>query len=225
MNLMKIISKALFVVFVLLIFACETSNDQELLLPILGERDVEYSMKNGEEVADTVYHVVPDFEYRTQDSVLVNSKDIKGKVWITDFFFTSCPSICPPMTSNMQALSENVIDLKEHVQFLSFSIDPMRDTPEKLRGYIEARDINDDYWFFLNGDEDATHLLAKSFFNGAERNSDVDGGFGHTDYFALVDTKGHVRGIYRGTDFEQMAVLEKDLRQLLKQEYGVDGSH
>ena len=224
MNLMKIISKALFVVFVLLNFACETSKDQELLLPILGERDVEYSMKNGKEVADTIYHEVPDFEYRTQDSVLVNSKEIKGKVWITDFFFTSCPSICPPMTSNMQALSENVIDLKEHIQFLSFSIDPIRDTPEKLRGYIEARDINDDYWFFLNGDEAATHLLAKSFFNGAERNSDVDGGFGHTDYFALVDTKGHVRGIYRGTDFEQMAVLEKDLRQLLKQEYGVDGS-
>ena len=224
-NLMKVINKVFFAVLILLTFSCNTSKNQEIFLPILGERDVEYSMKNGKEVADTIYHVVPDFEYRSQDSALVNSKDIKHKVWIADFFFTSCPTICPPMTSNMQALSENVIDLKEYIQFLSFSIDPKRDTPQKLRGYIESRDINDDYWYFLIGDEDATHLLAKSFFNGAERNSEVEGGFGHTDYFALVDTKGHVRGIYRGTDFEQMALLEKNLRQLLKQEYGIVGPH
>ena len=211
---------AAFIVF----SSCENEVATKRILPILGERDVDYKMIDGEEVADTIYHLVPDFEYLNQDSVLISSESIKEKLWIVDFFFTSCPTICPPMTSNMQSLNEATADLKEHVQFLSFSIDPKRDTPSNLRKYISARDIATANWHFLTGEEDATHLLAKSFFNGAERNDEADGGFGHTDYFALVDTDGHVRGIYKGTDREQMDVLEADLRKLLKHEYGIEGS-
>ena len=208
---------------ILLTSSCESKVEQKVL-PILGERDVDYKMIDGEEVADTIYHLVPDFEYLNQDSVLISSKDLKDKLWIVDFFFTSCPTICPPMTSNMKYLTEETADLAEHVQFLSFSIDPKRDTPSNLRNYIQARELTANNWSFFTGDEDATHLLAKSFFNGAERNDDADGGFGHTDYFALVDADGHVRGIYKGTDIKQMDVLNTDLRKLLKHEYGVEGS-
>jgi len=213
----------IFICFGLIVaFSCETD---EIVnpLPILGERDVEYVIIDGKEIADTLYHVVPEFEYLNQDSLLIRSKDIKEKVWVADFFFTNCPSICPPMTSNMDALAQATIDLSDHVQFLSFSIDPMRDTPSNLRRYIERRDIKATNWHFMTGDEDATHLLAKSFFNGAERNSEADGGFGHTEYFALVDKEGHVRGIYQGTSIEQMDVLDNDIRKLLKDEYGIDG--
>ena len=211
-------------IIALLISACESQQGEELVLPILGERDVEYTTIDGEEVADTIYHVVPEFNYLNQDSVMIASSDIKDKLWIVDFFFTSCPTICPPMTSNMQSLNEATTDLKDYVQFLSFSIDPKRDTPGALRKYISLRGINTQNWSFLTGEEDATHLLAKSFFNGAERNEEADGGFGHTDYFALVDTHGYVRGIYKGTDRAQMDVLETDLRKLLQHEYGVTGS-
>lgn len=212
------------VVFIaVLLTSCSEDKKQELVLPILGERDVEIRTVDGSEVEDTVYHTVPEFEYINQDSVLVRSEDLKGKIWIADFFFSHCPSICPPMTSNMKRLNVNTKDLSEKVQFLSFSIDPDRDTPTRLREYIKTYGIEANNWYFFTGNEDETHLLAKEFFNGAQRDEDAEGGFGHTSYFALVDTNGYVRGIYDGTDAEQVDKLESDLRKLLKYEYNFEG--
>ena len=206
----------------LLLFSCVVEESQmKRVLPIAGERDVQYRIVDGKEVADTIYHNVPSFEYINQDSILITSEELKGKIWITDFFFTSCPTICPPMTSQMKRLSEMTSDIDKQIQFISFSIDPDRDTPSKLIKYISDYEITAKNWQFLTGDEEATHLLAKEFFNGAERNEDVDGGFGHTSYFALVDREGLVRGVYDGTIPEKVDELEKDLRKLLKFEYGV----
>ena len=207
---------------ILLSYSCQEEIKTTRVLPIAGERDVQYIMVDGKEIADTIYHHVPSFEYINQDSILVTSDDFKGKIWVTDFFFTSCPTICPPMTSQMKRLNEMTVDLNEYIQFLSFSIDPDRDTPSKLSKYISDYEITSNNWQFLTGDEEATHLLAKEFFNGAERNEEIDGGFGHTSYFALVDKEGLVRGIYDGTNPEKVDELEKDLRKLLKLEYGIE---
>lgn len=204
--------------------SCEEDKSQERVLPIVGERDLAYKMVDGVEIADTVYHHVPSFSYLNQDSVMIASKDLKGKVWIADFFFSNCPSICPSMTTNMKRLSLMTKDLSNDIQFLSFSIDPKRDTPTRLREYIKLNGIQAKNWFFFTGDQDATHLLAKEFFNGAEKNKDVPGGFGHTPYFALVDHEGLVRGVYDGTDSKAVDQLEKDVRKLLKYEYNVEGS-
>ena len=210
--------------------SCSEAEDVQLIegnervLPIAGERDVEYRMVDGVEVVDTIYHHVPSFEYLNQDSTMVSSEDFKGKIWVADFFFTHCPTICPPMTSQMHRLTKLTSDLSNHVQFLSFSIDPKKDTPSRLREYIESYSIEATNWTFMTGDEDATHLLAKEFFNGAERNDAVEGGFGHTPYFALVDTEGLVRGVYIGTDLDDVDRLAKDLRKLLKYEYEIIGT-
>ena len=221
-RMQKAIVKVLVVAVGVLLTACDETPENSRVLPIVGDRDVVYKTVDGEEVADTIYHHVSEFEYFNQDSVMIKSEDLKGKIWITDFFFTRCPSICPPMTSNMKRLNENTKDLDEHVQFFSFSIDPDRDTPSTLRNYISSYSINDDNWYFFTGDEEETHLLAKEFFNGAERNDEIAGGFGHTSYFAIVDTEGLVRGIYDGTNTDQVDQLEKDLRKLLKYEYNID---
>lgn len=210
--------------------SCTDARDVQLteesrrVLPIAGERDIEYRMVDGVEVVDTIYHHVPSFEYLNQDSVMVSSKDFKDKIWVADFFFTHCPTICPPMTSQMHRLSKMTLDLSDHLQFLSFSIDPKKDTPSRLREYIDSYTIEATNWTFMTGDEDATHLLAKEFFNGAERNDEIEGGFGHTPYFALVDQEGLVRGVYIGTDTDEVDRLAKDLRKLLKYEYEITGS-
>lgn len=206
----------------ILVSACE---EQPPKLPIAGERDVVYRMVDGKEVADTIYHHVPDFDYINQDSTLVKSQDLKGKIWVTDFFFSNCPTICPPMTTNMKRLNTMIKDLSEQVEFLSFSIDPKRDTPTRLREYIKLHGIEADNWQFLTGrDETATHLLAKEFFTGAERNDEIAGGFGHTPSFALVDREGLIRGVYNGTISSDIDRMEKDIRNLLEYEYNVTGS-
>lgn len=218
----RIVNYSLLAALCALVISCEEK--VERVLPILGERDVEYSMVDGVEVTDTLYHKVPSFSYLNQDSVMITSESMNGKVWVADFFFSHCPTICPPMTSQMKRLNLETQDLVEHVQFMSFTIDPDRDTPTRLIEYRKIYDINVKNWYFFTGDEDATHLLAKSFFNGAERDDDADGGFGHTDYFAIVDHEGYVRGIYQGTNPDQVDLLQADLRKLLDIEYGITGS-
>ena len=205
----------------ILFFSCDSNNTIERVLPIIGERDVEYKMVDGKEISDTIYHTVPSFKYLTQDSILLDSKTIEDKIWVVNFFFTSCPTICPPMMTNMGYAHSVTEDLDEHVEFISFSIDPEVDTPSHLKDYIKLRGFSTNNWSFLSGDEKRTHLIAKEFFNGAERNEEADGGFGHTDYVILVDTHGYVRGIYKGTDQSQMDLLNQDLRKLLTGEYGI----
>ena len=228
---MKNHTKYLFILAVLSSFltSCGSGAEEELdpmeekkkVLPILGNRDIQYTSINGKEIVDTLYHTIPKFAYLNQDSVLVRSKEYEGKILIVDFFFTHCPSICPPMTAQMRRLNLKTNDIGEHLEFLSFSIDPERDTPSRLRWYIDEKNIQADNWNFFTGTEKATHLLAKDFFNGAERNAEIDGGFGHTPYFILVDREGYPRGLYNGTLVEEVNKMEKDIRKLLKEEYKV----
>ena len=219
------INKIVIGLLAIVVWGCtNTPAEEERRLPIVGEVDVHYRTVNGKEIADTVYHKVPDFKYINQDSVWISSADLKDKIWVTDFFFTHCPTICPPMTTNMKRLNIMTEDLKKHIQFLSFSIDPYRDSPTRLRAYIGEHGIKATNWYFFTGEEEATHNLAKEFFNGAEKDETIPGGFGHTPYFALVDTKGHVRGIYDGTNSDAIDSLANDIRILLKTEYNVTGS-
>ena len=209
-----------------LLFSCGSSDKNTRVLPILGERDVEYKMVDGKEIADTLFHTIPDFEYLNQDSVLIASKSMKGKIWISDFFFTHCPTICPPMTSQMKRLNGMLSDLSNEIQFMSFSIDPQRDQPARLREYIKEHEIVASNWQFFTGNEEATHRLGVESFLVHTGTDDTEGsgGFAHGDIFTLVDKEGHVRGIYHGTIVEDVDQLEKDVRKLLEHEYGVTGS-
>lgn len=202
----------------------EKANDQKVrVLPIVGNYDVEYKTVDGKEVPDTVYPTIPSFEYLNQDSVMVTSESMKGKVWIADFFFTSCPTICPPMTSQMKRLNILTKDLEKHLQFMSFTIDPDYDTPSTFRDYIQSHGITAKNWQFFTGDEEATYELAlQFFFVGAERNAEAEGGFEHNDTFVLIDKEGYVRGLYKGSQTKDVDRLEKDIRKLLKHEYNVD---
>ncbi|MES2587875.1 MAG: SCO family protein [Bacteroidota bacterium] len=210
---------SLFVLSFLLFVSC-TEDKKVRVLPIVGNYDVEYSTVDGKEVTDTIYPKIPAFSYLNQDSVMITSKSMKGKVWIADFFFTSCPTICPKMTSQMKRLSFLTKDLEQYVQFMSFSINPDNDKPSVLRRYIKLHGITAKNWHFFTGDEEKTHALGINYFNVfANKDIESEGGYAHSPAFVLIDTEGYVRGVYVGTDTKQVDLLHKDLRKLLKYEY------
>lgn len=190
-------------------------------LPFWGNYDVVVSESNGTETRDTIYPTIPAFKYLDQDSNWLESKSIKGKIWIANFFFTTCPSICPPTMSQLKRLNVLTKDLKNEVEFLSFSIDPTTDTPFVLKKYATNNGINLSNWHLLTGDEKKTHQLGvEHFMVHADKDPSAAGGFAHSDGVVLVDKEGYVRGIYNGTKTEQIDLLNKDLRKLLKIEYG-----
>lgn len=204
------------------VVSCNTStNYKQRVLPIYGNYDVEYRQEGGKEIADTIYPKVPSFKYLNQDSVWKSKDSYKGKILIVDFMFTHCPSICPSMTSNMKSLAEATQDLSDKIQFISFTIDPSRDTPTRFQSYIKERGIVNKNWDFLTGQPELkTYDLALQYFHvGAQRSDNPEEEFLHDDKFVIVDTDGHVRGIYEGTKKEQVDILERDLRKLIKYEY------
>jgi protein SCO1/2 len=205
--------------------SCSSDQQKKHVLPFVGNFDIEYKLVDGIEVIDTIYPKIPFFHFTNEFGKEITSTQLKGKVWIADFFFTSCQTICPLMTTNLKRLNQSTQDLKDEVQFISFSIDPDRDTPRTLMRYKTHHGIKSANWIFLTGDEEKIHLLGiENFQIFAGRDEESQGGFAHSGAFTLVDKEGFVRGVYLGTDSKQVEQLEKDIRLLLKEEYGISGS-
>ncbi|AEA43903.1 SCO family protein [Fluviicola taffensis] len=211
----------------ILLVSCKTEKQTKLqALPYFGNYDIEFSETDGVQAVDTIYPKIPDFSYLNQDSLVITSKSMKGKVWIANFFFTSCPSICPPMISQMKRLNILTQDLVSEVQFMSFSIDPNTDQPSVLRAYIKNNGIQTKNWYFFTGNEAKTHRLGvMHFMVHADKDPMAAGGFAHSDGMVLVDREGYVRGIYRGTQTKDVDQLNNDLRKLLDIEYGINTKH
>ncbi len=213
------------IVMVLVVITSCGEEQKVRVLPLIGQFDIEYKIVDGVEVPDTIYPKIPSFSYMNQDSIVVKSESMKGKIWVADFFFSTCPTICPIMTTQMKRLQAMTKDLESDLQFISFSINPTYDQPTILRRYIKHHGIEANNWQFLTGDEAETHELGvKSFLVHVASDEAAAGGYAHSPAFTLVDKEGIVRGVYVGTDTKDVNRLEKDLRKLLKYEYGVDGS-
>ena len=164
---------------------------------------------------------VPDFTFLNQDSLIISNEDYSKKVYVAEFFFTSCPSICPIMNKNMKRVEERFGD-RIDFGIASFTIDPERDTPSVLKSYAEDYGVFSQNWHFLTGEKDALFSLANKGFNiFAEVNPNVAGGFEHQGYFALIDKNGFIRSrsdqfgnpivYYMGIDQEEVDVQEVDL--------------
>lgn len=215
--------KSLHFLSTLLVVLVFTSCSEEYTpLPKVGNFDVEYKTVDGKEIADTIYPKMVDFLFWNQDSVLIHSKEMKGKVWIADFFFTSCPTICPKMTIQMKRLNGMLSDLSDEIQFMSFSINPKNDQPSVLRKYIAKHKIQAKNWYFFTGDEAKTHKLGiENFQIFAGEDAESAGGYAHSPAFTLVDKEGYVRGVYVGTEPKDVDRMAQDVRLLLKHEYGI----
>ena len=160
-------------------------------------------------------HYIPDFTFVSQDSTWVGRDDMEGKVTIVDFFFTSCPSICPIMSSEMERVQDIFRD-EDMVQIYSVTIDPDHDTPEILSEYAEEHGAKPGKWFFLHGPKEKAYDLVRCGFALPI----VDGlgnpdEFVHSDKFVLVDGQGRIRGYYSGTSREEVDELILETRILL----------
>ena len=164
---------------------------------------------------------VPEFAFLNQDSIIISNEDFNKKVYVAEFFFTSCPSICPIMNKNMKRV-ENRFGKRQDFGIASFSIDPLKDTPSVLKEYAESYNVFSQNWHFLTGEKDKIYNLANEGFNiFASVNPRVAGGFEHQGYFALIDKNGFIRCrsdqfgnpivYYMGIDEEDVEIQEVDL--------------
>ncbi len=163
------------------------------------------------------YEVLPDFRLVNQNGDSIGKEDIKGKVIVADFVFTSCPGICPTLTSHMTQIQEAFLK-DDKVQILSFSVDPSYDTPEVLRAYVEKYEIDTDRWMLLTGEKEKMYdLIQNGFRLSAYEDSLAPGGIYHDQRFVLLDGSFHFRGYYFGTKQEDLDQLKEDISFLKKE--------
>jgi protein SCO1/2 len=206
----------LFYSYLLLIFFC-FSCSQERSLPILGEKKTTTKTINGEQVIDTIYHQIPDFKFVNQDSLWISQEDFKDKIYIVDFFFTSCPTICPIMKTQMLRLHEHFKG-NPAIKILSHTIDPYHDTVGVLKDYATRLEVDTKQWNFVTGEKDKIYeIAAKGYFVSAKEDKNEAGGFIHSGAFVLVDKNRRVRGYYDGTKAEKVDLLMQDIELLLKE--------
>ena len=186
----------------------KTSETAEL--PILGERYVDDNQ-------DTVYHSIADFAFVNQVGDTIRKEDMAGKIYVADFFFTSCPTICPVMKKEMLRVYEQFKG-DPNFRILSHSIDPSHDTQAVLKDYAEKLGVPDAAtWNFLTGDQEKIFEIGQTSYLTTTMADDMEpGGFLHSGAFLLVDQQGRIRGVYDGTKTDQVDRLLADIPKLLK---------
>lgn len=180
-------------------------------LPILGRHE----FVKTESGVDTIFHVIKPFSFIDQDSTIITNTTYDGKIYVSDFFFTSCPSICPIMKVQMLRVYEA---FKENgsVMLLSHTIDPEYDNVARLHDYAKRLEVNSDKWHFVTGDKAVIYEMAQtSYYIATRENEKAPGGYEHSGAFILVDNKKRIRGVYDGTKEEAIDKLIDDINRLL----------
>ncbi|MBD1392929.1 SCO family protein [Mucilaginibacter glaciei] len=163
---------------------------------------------------DSKHFTVPDFAFLNADSNLVKSDFVSGKVWVVNYFFTSCPSICPKMMAGMRFVQE-AFPNDDQVRLVSLTVDPYHDSPAKLKSYAKKKNINLQQWQLATGSKSGLYLFARNgLFITATDGDGGDNDFIHSDKIVLIDREKHIRGYYTGTDNDEINRLIKDISRL-----------
>jgi len=180
------------------------SREQPKRLPVLGAGD----------------HRVRQFSFTSQDGKTVSNKDVAGKIYVVEYFFTTCKGICPKMNENMRKVYD-AFRGNEDVMILSHTVDPVKDTVAAMKAYSLKFDADPRQWLFLTGDKKELYDMARySYLVTAVDDTaqvDIQSDFIHTDRFVLVDRTGHIRGQYEGTDAGSVNQLIGDIKELLQE--------
>ncbi len=175
-------------------------------LPVFGEKEI---------IANRIVsHRIEQFEFINQGGRSFSSDMLKNKIVVCCFFFSSCPSVCPNMIRHIKNVQGNFLN-DPHVAFVSFTVDPVRDSVKKLQWYINHNNIDTKNWDFLTGDKKQIYKLArKSFYLSAVEGDGGESDFIHSDQLVLVDVNRQIRGYYKGTDDNAVKQLIDDIKKL-----------
>jgi protein SCO1/2 len=188
-------------------------------LPYFGNKEVINAVA-GTDIPDTLYHSVPDFSFTNQFGENTTMEDFEGDIMVVDFFFTTCPTICPIMTKQMARLQWMLEDAAyDDVSFLSHTVNPNNDTPEILLAYGQEEGADFEKWTFVTGDQEEIFEQGfQGYLLSTQEDSGAPGGFLHSSMFVLVDRDRHIRGFYDGTSSKEVDDLVTDIKMLKKEE-------
>ncbi|GAB3975015.1 SCO family protein [Spirosoma terrae] len=195
-----------------LFWSCQSSDNS---LPILGQRKAVTKTIDGKVVTDSVDHTIPDFKFTSQYGDTVTAHDFTGKIYVADFFFTTCPTICPKMKMQLKRVYEKFKN-NPNVALLSHTINPEHDSVAVLKEFADNLGVTGHQWLFVTGDKEAIYDIGQnSYMVTAQEDSSAPGGVVHSGAFILVDKDRHIRGIYDGTTEEGVDKLMADMDRLL----------
>jgi protein SCO1/2 len=179
-------------------------------LPFFGEKEL---AANGK---DTIYHSIPPFKFVNQDGDTISDKTYAGKIYVADYFFTTCKSICPKMATELQRVQENFLYTKGLIQILSHTVNPENDSVPVLKAYSQMVHADTKMWNFVTGDKKELYDIARSgYLVNALQGDGGPNDFIHSELFVLVDKEKHIRGIYDGTDIKAVNNLLDDIKVLM----------
>jgi len=177
-------------------------------LPKVGPTSIE----NG----DTIYHTIAPFEFVNQNNEPINNQKLKDDIYIADFFYTSCPTICPRVRMEMLKIYDT-FESHPNVKLVSHTLDPNYDTVEILSQYATDLEVKASKWHFLTGDKEKLNDMAASYFVATFENDSIPGGIEHSGKMLLIDKSGHIRAFSEGTDPSATKGFIKKIKQLLKE--------
>ena len=184
-------------------------------LPYYGPRDPIKTIVNGKEHTDTVYHAVPAFSFTNYDGRVISDKTFAGKIYVANFFFTTCKTICPKMTSGMKRIEERFKSYPK-LLFLSHTVNPQLDTLNALRAFANYYQADSSRWFFVRGDKKAIYDIGiNGYLLPVGDDAKAEGGVLHSEMLVLVDKEKHIRGFYDGTSPAAMETMVDDIKTLI----------
>lgn len=216
-NRYKIFLATFFVISVIILFLFYNALKVDNKLPIYQPAMVNYELVDNSIQHVKKYHKIAPFSLINQNGEIVTEKDYQNKIYVADFFFTTCPSICPKMTENMGLVQKAIKD-DSQIQLVSFSVTPKIDSVAQLKRYAIEKGVLDSKWNLLTGDKKMIYNLARKSFLAAKNHG--DGGpqdMIHTENFVLVDPDKRIRGFYDGTNTLAMETLLLDIKTLKKE--------
>jgi protein SCO1 len=181
-------------------------------LPILGNHMLDTTQVDGKQRIDTIFHTVPPFTFINQKGEKITEASVKGKVYVVDYFFTTCQSICPIMSKQLT----RVYNEHKDIMILSHTVDPETDNPQVLNEYASLHQADPKRWIFLTGSKSELYKQARiGYLLDAQEGNGGSEDFIHTQNFALIDKKGRIRGFYDGTDSSAVNDLITDIDFLI----------